>query len=330
MRYAALAYLFFILLLIFGFADIPVASADTTANATTVNVSVLSISSLTITPINLTWPILVPGNTNFTYNIIVKNTGTVQLSKFYMTPSTLWDEPGNPLNQNDPHLFASSGFIFVRNASNLTGGGSGITGAAPKAFHVGRIEWNLTDIMVDEVLSLGAGITNSPGVAAPHNTKFGHGWYRNATGNELLWKVENGTRGWCNNSDTILAIKDDPENTSSQSRDFSLGVVLTPGSGLTFDAANRNWSIWSVNSGELDGYCIAVNASCDFIYLYKYDMAGMGWDAFPTCSQQAYLRSDILNPGEEFTMSLDAAMPKGVPAGYTAISRLTITADVGA
>jgi len=118
-------------------------------NATTVNVSVLPIASLVITPINLTWPILVPGNTNLTYNLVIKNTGTTQLSSFYMTPSTLWDEATNPINQNNPGLFASAGFIFVRNASNVTGGGSGISGAAPKAFHVGRIEWNITNIMVD-------------------------------------------------------------------------------------------------------------------------------------------------------------------------------------
>ena len=295
------------------------ARAATASNATTVNVSVLPIASVVITPINLTWPQLVPSNTNFTYNINIKNTGTVALSQFYMTPSTLSEETTNPTGQNNPGLYSSAGFISVRNTSNITTV-TDLTGASPKAFHVGRIEWNLSANMSDEFLDLAASTLQEGG-------RFGHGWYNNATGNNNLWKVENGTGGWCNNTATTLAYIDDPENSSMQARNFVTLTVIESGSGITAVGANQYWSVHTIDSGVLAGYCVAVNASCDFIYLYKYDTVGpLNNRPLPACAARSYLKADPLNPGQEFTISVYASMPSGVPAGQTKISRLTITA----
>ena len=282
---------FFALLLISSSAF-----AATTTDTVTVNVNVSATASISVQPSSVSWTQLSPGSNGAAQQIVVKNIGSVNVSNIYISASTTTEETTNPLGSGDASKYAAAGLIMVQNDSST------------QYYHAGRLEWNITTPLAGEVLDLAVGTTN-----------WGRGWYRNSTGNNYLWKVENGTDGVCNNTGTVIKIKTDPENTTTLNSDLSVGTVSA-----TFETAGTDWGVASFASGPLAGYCVAAYKNCDRIYIYKYDMEFANSAA---CSNKAYARTANLVPGEEFSMNLVAAVPEGFPAGDAAAGTITITAN---
>ena len=277
------------------------ASAALTSNNVTVNINISSVGAIIVLPNSINWTAdglgsINPGADSAVSNLIIKNTGSVNVSQIYMNASTINDESSNPLQTSNASYYAAAGLVMVKNATDAA------------YSHAGRLEWNLSAVLTDETLSL-AGTT----------AKFSHGWYRNASGNEYLWKLENGTNGFCNDTGTVFAIKTYPENQTTMNR--NLGAGLSTCAAVT---TGTNWGVFTCSTGPLVNQCIAAASTCDKVYIYKYyaDLAD-----YPTCANSNYLRADNIVPGDEAMFSVKASVPKGTPAGDTITGTLTIIAN---
>ncbi|MBW6451791.1 MAG: hypothetical protein K0B02_03610 [DPANN group archaeon] len=272
----------------------PSVFAATITSNVTVDINISAIGVLVVTPTTLSWSDMSPGSDGSVENIRIKNTGSINVSNIYLDTSTIVDEDKNPLLTASAINYSAAGFILVQNSTDT------------EYYHAGRLEWNLSTVLTDEVLDLGGS-----------TEVFGHGWYRNATGNEYLWKVENGTNGLCNNTGTTFNIKNAPENITDVNRDLSTGLS-TCGS----VTAGTNWGTFACTDGPLSGQCVATSTACDKIHIYKYNMAS----SFPACANAVYLMEDNLIPGAETFIDVFASIPMGMPSGDTAQGTLTITA----
>ncbi len=270
----------------------PMTFAADASDSLTVNITINSVGAIVVLPNSFSWS-LDPGEDSATSNIIIKNTGSENLSSIYLDTSTDADESTNPLPTGVPGSYSAAGMIFARNSTNAT------------YYHAGRLEWNLSSILAGETLNLAAATET-----------FGHGWYRNASGNEYLWKVENGSDGYCNNSGTTFTIKTAPENGTSLNRDLSAGP-----STCTY-AGEGTWASFACTDGPLVDYCVATASTCDKIYIYKYNYNS----TYPACGNRAYVRETDLVPGAEDYMIIHASVPYGIPAGETAQGTLTLMA----
>lgn len=284
---------FALAILILALITSPMTFAASTNDNITVNVNISSVGAIVVSPNSISWAATAPGSNTATTNIIIKNTGSENVSNIYMTTSAITDESTNPLQTADPNAYSAAGFIFVKNSTETT------------YSHAGRLEWNLSTILTGETLSITAG-----------TTAFGHGWYRNSTGNEYLWKVENGTAGLCNNTGATFDIEQGPENDTTLSRDITANPSTC--SAVTVGA----WGVFTCSDGPLNGYCVAAASTCDKIYIYKNDYSS----TFPTCNNREYLRSANLIPGTEDSLNVFASIPLGMPAGDTNEGILTIVA----
>ena len=276
----------------------PIKDVNAVDDNVTIGVNVSYYSEISVIPTNLTWYHLNPGTGSDTRFLKIKNTGSANITNVYSYTEAHRTEYTNPLDGGTAADYAASSFLLISNESGMAHS------------HLSRLEWNFSDMLNDEELSLAAGTVN-----------FGHGWYRNATGNWFLWKVENGTDGveYCNATDTVFSILNEPENDTEERRDFTGATATTP----TFENNNSNWSTFSMATGPLAGYCVAVWKDCDRIYIYKYNMEA--W--LPACNQRSYLRDAILTPGSEILdMSVYASIPEGTPSGDAAAGTLTIKA----
>lgn len=276
------------------------ANAATTNNTVTVNVNISSVGAIVVLPNSLSWTTgalgsINPGADSIVSNIIIKNTGSVNVSNIYMNASTVGDESANPLQTADASNYAAAGLVMVKNGTDTP------------FYHAGRLEWNLSAILVSEDVGSLTGITN-----------FSHGWYRNASGNEYLWTLKNGTDGYCNDSNTAFDIKLNPENQTTMNRDIDVDPAV-----CTFGAANANWGTFTC-TGPLVDQCVATASTCDKIYIYKY--YGTLAD-YPACANVNYLRTATIVPGDEAPFYVKASVPKGTPAGNAITGILTIIAN---
>lgn len=284
---------FTLAILILALMNGPTIFAAETNDTVTVNVNISTVATIVVSPNAISWAGVNPGANTGTTNIIIKNTGSVNVTDIYMTTSAITDESTNPLPTADPSAYSAASLIFVKNS----------TEAAHS--HAGRLEWNLSSVLTDETLGITAG-----------TTAFAHGWYRNSSGNEYLWKVENGTDGLCNNSGAVFEIQQDPENDTSLSRDITANPSTC--SAVTTGA----WGVFTCSDGPLEGYCVAAANTCNKIYIYKNDYS----TTFPTCNNREYLLDGDLIPGAEDSISVFASVPNGIPAGDTTAGTLTIVA----
>jgi len=282
----------------------PVALA-VTVNQTTVSVNIASVTQITVLPTNFTFSGLQPTQENFTEatnGLIVKNSGSTNVSDLYASLSTVSDESTNPLGIGIASNFAAGGFVWIRNSTNT------------QYYHGGRLEWNLSNLLTGEVLNLGA-----------TTTAFGHGFYRNATGGDFLWKVENGTGGFCNNSGAKLTMKTNADSGLPSDRDFSGSTNPN-----TYEAVSvtggTDWGFFALPaSGPLASYCVAAYEDCSKIFMYQYDKSG---EFGSSCANSLYLTQNTIVPGDEFSYCyIGISIPAGVPAGDTKQSLLTIWAS---
>jgi|GEM_PF-1700384 len=278
-------------------------SVNAVSNDTvTVNINISSVGAIIVSPNWLSWTAgnlgsMNPGSDSLVSFLIIKNVGSVNVSNVFMNASTVSDESSNPLQTANASSFSAAGLVMVKNATDAS------------YSHAGRIEWNLSTILTNESVGDLSGIT-----------KFSHGWYRNASGNEYLWTLKSGTGGNCSGLGTTFGIKLNPENQTNLNRD----ITNRPAIGCSFtEATSQSWGVVTCTDGPLVGQCIATANACDKIYIYKY--YGPAPD-FPTCANSNYLRKGTIVPGDEAAFTAIASVPKGTPAGDTKTGILTIMA----
>lgn len=291
-------------------------------DSVTLNVNITTRAAIDVLPTSISWTQLIPGTngtaseTQDIRNISIRNIGSFNLSQFYVDVNTEDIETTNPVAGGQITDYAAGGFVLIRNETDTL-----------RYFHAGRLEWNLSEELASENLDISAGVVN-----------FSHGWYKQASaaGNEYLWKLENGscgpthglTAGICNCTDTNLVIKNVPENSSGYNRDLSANIATAP----TPFATNFNWTLFHFNSsqgGPLQDHCVAAYWDCTRIFIYKYDMTGVGSSGFGDCGEAEYLANEKVEPGERLDkIKVKPSIPYGTPAGDAKTTTLSIFTSI--
>jgi len=270
--------------------------ADKTA---TVEVTVEEYAEITVSPTTLNWSSVNTGSTGGWKNLTVTNTGTVNVTDLYVYADTLTDEVTRPYGIDNPQVYAAGGVITIINESGFAG--------SEKFYFAGRAEWNWTEYLTNTDLS---------NLTYPVSA----GFFKN-TSREYFWAAganSSGDNSLCNQTDSEFALDDD----------IDTGVVgtRTPSTvDIVHDASNKQWGIFSVNraGSPLNGYCVAVNRTCDKIYIYKYDKRAL----FASCVNSQFLNTHQLTPGQVESLTLDIFAPRGLPAGTMKQATLTFVAS---
>ncbi|MBU0953757.1 MAG: hypothetical protein KKA90_05080 [Nanoarchaeota archaeon] len=289
-------YLFFIVLFA-GATILPFTQGATTTDSATVTLSISTSLAISVNPATLAFGNVSPGGESpGQLQLIIKNTGSNNISFVFITSGSYYGTSKNPLPGGDPNLYNASSFVFLRNSTNAT------------FFHAGRVEWNLSDIPGNATMNTTAG-TEEQIV----------GWYRNNTG-WYLFRVDNGSTGWCNASTIHMVISEVEENSTSMYRDLSVAANVVTG---TIESNNSVLTAVTFASGPLNDNCVYIDKDCKNIFITKYDLNS----SYPACSVESGIRSSNFAPGDEETVTTFASVPEGVPAGVAGTGTLTITAS---
>lgn len=290
------------LLAAFAFA-LALAPGEVKAQSTfNVTVNISASSQITVIPTSLAWTQVSPGSTGTLKNVSIKNTGSLNITSLEVGANTIALESTNPLGSGDVTKYAATGLLLVQNA----------TSGAPQ-YLLGRLEWNLSGALASEVF---------PSL----QVNWSHGWYRNASKNNYLWLLQNGTNGVCNASDTSFKIKVAPENDTAMKRDLT--TEITSGiacGGTTTGGGGKAWGVFNCvgATNPLNGQYVATYYDCSKIYIYNYDKTS---SVLPAVTGMPYFWSSVITPGDETYMNVIAAVPLGTPAGDTTEGTVTITA----
>ena len=281
-------------------------AVDPPANKTvTVEVTISEYAEITVLPTSLNWSAVNVGQTGGWKNLTVINTGTVNVTDLYVYADTLTDEVTRPYSIDNPQVYSAGGVITIINETgfNWTDG----TLQPEKFYFTGRVEWNWTEYITNTDLS---------NLSAPVSA----GFFKN-TSREYFWAAganSSGDNSLCNQTDAEFALDDD----------IDIGTIgtRTPSTvDIVHDASNKQWGIFSVNraGSPLNGYCVAVNRTCDKIYIYKYDKRAL----FASCVNSQFLNTHQLTPGQVESLTLDIFAPRGLPAGTMKQATLTFVAS---
>lgn len=273
------------------------ASDDVTVN---VNISISAV--IEVNPSTATFNLVTPGTDTFPGSLAftITNKGSTNFTQMYATVNVPSTETTNPLGTGNPANYYAGGFVVLKNQTDLESGTNDWK-------FVGRQEWNLTD---------------KPSDYSKATWAKSWGYFGNES-RQYFWDLSNGTNGECNDTGAILRIKNTAVDGTAASYDLGSGATS-----ITVDSAQLNWGIANGEaSGPLAGYCVAVNTACTKIYIYQWHQTDSQLDA---CTSSWYLYSDSVNKlksDEQFQFNITVWVPKGIPAGDTSASTLTITAS---
>lgn len=164
-------------------------------------------------------------------------------------------------------------------------------------FFVDRREWNLSTI---GSLTVDAGADS-------------WGYFRNTTYNYPWSLAANTTLNTCNHTGTVLKVSNDNDDTDVTDETDICSTTIQTGA---------SYATCYSNNPPLNGHCVLINLTCEFIHIYKFDYEG----TFPSCTNKTYLYSGVLMPTQTETISANAWAPEGAPAGNLNNSTLMITA----
>jgi hypothetical protein len=271
------------------------AFAQVTRNIT-VDVNIASVAEITISPTFVAWTLAAPGANAGIRQLSVKNTGSTNITNMFAYVDTITTETVRPYGATSPANYSAGGLLTLNNQSGFDQNFS----------FVGRLEWNHTQEISNIVKT---GVTN-PASA---------GWYRNNS-NEYVWLTgANTTNFRCNETTAQFAIEDDIDDGSASTR--------TPSAtGIEFITNTGAWGIFAVNrtTAPLYQMCVAVNATCDKIFIYKYDKRTD--PNFGICTNSRYVRATLLPPNQIESVAVNAYVPRGIPVGDMTQASLTFAA----
>jgi len=284
---------------------IPISLADYNETSITVDVNVSTVTEIRINPTYLNWVQVEPGTAGGEKEIDVINIGSVNVTGMYGYLDTITVESSNPIGSSSASDYGAGGFLTMkRNESSA------------EHYFTGRLEWNYTDWI--ELSSMPTGAVS-------------WGWFRNAS-SEYVWGLVNGTplndsgSGACNHTGSALRVNkwDDVGNTTTR----DLADVASNYVNANLETETEDWGIFSFASGPWNGYCIAADANCTKLYVYKFDRRATGSTNFVGCANIAFLNTTMyIGSSELQTINLDAWVPYGIPYGDTSQGILTIYAE---
>jgi len=266
----------------------------------TVDISILETAQIIVVPASLAWSNIQVGTKGGLKNLTIKNTGSVNVSNLYVYADTLTDELPRPYGSSNASYYAAGGVITLKNETS-----------AEQYYFGGRVEWNWTEDVANKDLTMA-----STGL----DRQAGWGFYVNIS-SDYFWAIANGSDAMCNNSGAKFAVEDDVDLGTTATRTPSV-------TDITRNAGDQYYSYFSDNraTSPLKDYCIAVNTTCEKIYIYKYDKRTE--PNFGGCTNSRYLNPGPIPPAQTERLSLDVFVPRGLPAGEMTQATLTFVASL--
>lgn len=200
---------------------------------------------------------------------------------------------------------------FGRGSSDYTNSGNYITlsNSSSDAFYfINRLEFNVTTQLVY--------LTDPSGNMPPDASSYMYGRLHNAS-SEYFWFINDAAQ--TNDSTWIRIGKNPHSKTSIGSVDFN--------DSSQFDQIDllhwENYAYADVDSGSLDGYCIAVSDD-NRVYFSRWNK-----DApFHLCSNVKYSWDKTVHgplvPGDSFSMKIKAYIPYGIYEGASQAGTITV------
>jgi hypothetical protein len=273
-----------------------------TLNQTNVTVLVEAVTWIRIEPvmINFTGQ---PGNliTSWNDTLTITNIGSQNITAVNAYVDTPAIEASRPYGGDDPSAYAAGGVLVIKNESTQ-----------PDFMFLGRYEWNWPrDIP----------LSNSPA------TTIAEGFFKNIT-KEYYWSIHNDS-GPITNCSYVpgiqLRIDDEEDLGIRETRDtqgtYDLDYSIASDAQSDVSAAGKTWGVEYFDEGPLAGYCVAINQSCDVIYIFEYDRRFTNVDE---CVND--IIEITLAPGDLTSVELRAYLPYGIPAGSMSPAVLTFEA----
>jgi len=263
-----------------------VTAAETNA---TIDVNITVLSEITIMPTAINWTMISPGQTGSAVSGVrlldIHNTGSVNVTNIYSFVTTLQNETTRPYGASEARNYSAGGVLVFHNSSS------------PTFYWTGRVEWNWT-----------GPITNIDLSAIDANSRAAQGFFRNAS-TSFVWAAGNGSSGLCNNSEALFAIESDNDRGTIESRTPTTNSI-------TRDGGDSEWGYFSIDRDPLNSMCVAVNRTCNKIYIYKYDKRSTTGSDFGSCANSKYIYAGLnLTSDSIETITADVWIPRGTPLG---------------
>jgi len=273
-----------------------------TNDTVTINVNVSEAAQIEVSPDTATFNLVTPGDVGFPNSqaFTITNVGSTNFSQMYVSMNVPSTETSNPVGTGNPSNYYAGGFVVLKNETDLTGGNNWR--------FVGRQEWNLTDL---------------PSQYTPDTWTKAWGYFGNNS-KQYFWDLANGTDGTCNSTGTpgtVLRIKNWAVNGTAAAYDLS-----TEATTHTINSNQEDWGIFDAETtGPLANYCVATWVNCTRIFIYQWDQTS----PFDQCGSEWYIYKDAakFKPNDQFDFNITVWVPKGIPAGDTSSSTLTVTAS---
>jgi len=287
-----------------GVLSLPSIVLASASDTVTINVNVSVYALIEVSPKTATFNQVTPGyepDIPDSLAFTITNVGSVNFTQMYVAVNVPGSEQTNPLGTGDVSKYFAGGFVVLKNETDLTTG---------KWKFVGRQEWNLTD--------------GKPEDYKGHESTWAQAWgYFGNVSRQYFWELVNGTNGLCNGTSAVLNMKNYAVNGTAD--------AYVPNSGdytpYTVDNTdNPDWGIINAeNNGPLANYCIALRTDCTRIFIYQWKQGDSQLDS---CTGYWYLYDgpNEFAPNNQFDFNITVWVPKGIPAGDTSPSTLTITA----
>jgi hypothetical protein len=251
-----------------------------------VDVNVTTLSEITVMPAAISWVGVVPGTLGGERNLSIKNTGSTNVSSVYAYVSTMVNESARPYTTDNVAAYSAGGLLVFHNSTNNS------------YSWAGRMEWNWTEVINNLQ-------TNESKIDPVDSNLTSWGFFRNASTSHVWVIAANSTDGLCNGSGTVFSIEDAND-------DGSISTRIPNATSITKDGSDDEFAFFSVKrtTNLLNGMCVAVNRTCNNIYVYKYD----GRSGFNSCTNFANV-AERLVPNQLERLVADIWIPSGLPAG---------------
>ncbi|MFH1788333.1 MAG: hypothetical protein ABH834_03020 [Candidatus Altiarchaeota archaeon] len=298
------------------------ASAATDNDTANVTVTISSVTWINVDPNALAWTVN-PGSscgwggpgtsstscnesTDNYYAVQVENIGSKNITKVWFNSTY---PTSNPFAQGAV-ADNSANFVALANESATT---------VAEYYFINRAEYNETRQLVY--------ITDPEGNIPPHANMV-YGRFRNAS-EEYFWIINK--TGNCNATGATLYVGAIAHTRTVTGKvDFSAAGDRTS---VTLTGSGQ-WGVGDIDAGPLTGYCVQVNATCNQVFLYKYNMDNPG--AGTTCDNARYVWNQAgtttyntgwLVPGNSAVMKIKVFVPYGVFEGATTQGTIAVIAS---
>ena len=274
-------------------------SADTDTDTFNVSITVDSVAAIDVNPNSTDFGTIAPGAASEEKSIQIENIGSLDITKIWANATMA---SSNPYGTGQASAYNAGDFVLITNDSSEN----------QPFYYVNSIFFNES---------------KPPYVTAPSG--WSEGWNsgyfirirtvdfsNTGEGEEYFAFTKKGTTN-CTDG-TVYIGKNPHTKTQTGTIDFQSGDFIQISSLTTTNNGLGAYGKISGFGNKLDDHYIYVNASCDYIILYRWNRDLGGGD---------YLFQGTLKPGATLDWKVEARVPYGVAAGSIQEGMITFIAS---